>query len=293
MRPRFEQVSVEVGQSWTLFDRRLPAFPFNWHYHPEYELTLTLDSMGERFVGDHVASYGDGDLVLVGPNLPHAWQSRAALQPPQPHRALVAWFTREWADPREELDRNGHALLVVEGPAQGKGFTLELPCPIPVAELPGPKRRAWQEARQEVPIAGLPAQIDCLLEEGGGMRVVPSRGRDGGQRGERVRAPAPVGQRLLDLKALVEQVLGPSQIPLEGQRPTQGQQRHAQRRFVAQIARQLFGLDEELQPSRHVALDLREPSVDRERPRARIRGLKRQRSATRRSSGGPLSASPA
>ena len=114
MRPRFEQVSVEVGQSWTLFDRRLPAFPFNWHYHPEYELTLTLDSMGERFVGDHVASYGDGDLVLVGPNLPHAWQSRAALQPPQPHRALVAWFTRTWAEgltlPYPELGGIGRLL---------------------------------------------------------------------------------------------------------------------------------------------------------------------------------------
>jgi hypothetical protein len=97
MRPRFEQVTVARGQSWTLYDGQLPSCPFNWHYHPEFELTLTLNSIGERFVGDHVAHYGDGDLVLVGPNLPHAWQSRAAVDTGQPQRALVLWFTQQWA----------------------------------------------------------------------------------------------------------------------------------------------------------------------------------------------------
>lgn len=97
MQAWFEQVTLSSGQSWTLFDRQLPAFPFNWHYHPEFELTLTLNSSGQRFVGDHVGQYGDADLVLVGPNLPHAWQSRTALNPAQPHRALVLWFQPQWA----------------------------------------------------------------------------------------------------------------------------------------------------------------------------------------------------
>ena len=96
MRPYYEKVTVPAGFSWELFDRREPEFPFNWHYHPEFELTLTLNSIGERFIGDHVASYGDGDLILVGPNLPHAWQSRAAADAAYPHRALVIWFTAEW-----------------------------------------------------------------------------------------------------------------------------------------------------------------------------------------------------
>lgn len=97
MQPWFEKVTIPDGHSWTLFDRRLPAFPFNWHYHPEFELTLTLNSVGERFIGDHVAHYGDGDLILVGPNLPHAWKSRTTVCPDRPHRALVVWFSQEWA----------------------------------------------------------------------------------------------------------------------------------------------------------------------------------------------------
>jgi transcriptional regulator GlxA family with amidase domain len=36
--------------------------------------------------------------VLVGPNLPHAWQSRERLRDDLPHRALVAWFTQAWVD---------------------------------------------------------------------------------------------------------------------------------------------------------------------------------------------------
>ncbi|MFO1105809.1 MAG: AraC family transcriptional regulator [Amaricoccus sp.] len=98
MQPWFERVAVPPDRSWLLFDRRLPAFPFNWHYHPEFELTLTLGSRGMRFVGDHAERYDDGDLALLGPDLPHAWESEATLEPGGEHRAIVCWFTRPWID---------------------------------------------------------------------------------------------------------------------------------------------------------------------------------------------------
>jgi AraC-like DNA-binding protein len=98
MQPWFESVAIPPDRCWVLFDRQLPEFPFNWHYHPEFELTLTLNSRGMRFVGDHVARYDDGDLVLLGPNLPHAWQSEALVAPGGVHRAIVCWFTRDWIE---------------------------------------------------------------------------------------------------------------------------------------------------------------------------------------------------
>jgi len=80
-----------------MLNRRLDdAIPFEWHHHPEFELTLTLNSTGQRFIGDHTGEYGDGDLVLVGPNLPHTWASREKLDPAAPHRALVLWFHPDW-----------------------------------------------------------------------------------------------------------------------------------------------------------------------------------------------------
>ena len=44
MKPQFEQVTVPVGESWSLLWRELPELPFLWHYHPEFELTLTLNN---------------------------------------------------------------------------------------------------------------------------------------------------------------------------------------------------------------------------------------------------------
>lgn len=98
MKPFLEKVPTVPGMSWAMLSRRLDdAIPFQWHHHPEFELTLTLNSRGQRFVGDHIGSFGDGDLVLVGPNLPHTWSSADKIDERQPHVALVMWFTAEWA----------------------------------------------------------------------------------------------------------------------------------------------------------------------------------------------------
>lgn len=74
------------------------AIPFEWHHHQEYELTLTLNSIGQRYIGDHIGAYQDGDLVLLGPNLPHTWHSTSKHDAAQPHHAIVMWFTPEWAE---------------------------------------------------------------------------------------------------------------------------------------------------------------------------------------------------
>lgn len=98
MKPFLEKLQPQPGTSWAMLNRRLDdAIPFQWHHHPELELTLTLNSRGQRFIGDHIGSYDDGDLVLIGPNLPHSWSSTAKIDPGKPHIALVMWFRPEWA----------------------------------------------------------------------------------------------------------------------------------------------------------------------------------------------------
>lgn len=127
MQPWFETVTIPADRSWMLFDRQLPGFPFNWHYHPEFELTLTVGSRGVRFVGDHVERYGDGDLVLLGPNLPHAWQSEALVDEGGTHRAIVCWFTREWIEGLTALmpEYAGLAALAAEA-GRGLAFSAEI-----------------------------------------------------------------------------------------------------------------------------------------------------------------------
>ncbi|GGW40035.1 AraC family transcriptional regulator [Gemmobacter lanyuensis] len=96
--PFFETVAIPQDRSLLVFDRRLPEFPFNWHYHPEFELTLTVGSRGMRFVGDDVGQYDDCDLVLIAPNVPHAFQSQELLRGASEHRAVVSWFAQGWIE---------------------------------------------------------------------------------------------------------------------------------------------------------------------------------------------------
>lgn len=50
------------------------AFDSPYHFHPEYELTYITQGSGARYVGSHMEEFFSGDLVLIGPNLPHCWK---------------------------------------------------------------------------------------------------------------------------------------------------------------------------------------------------------------------------
>jgi AraC-like DNA-binding protein len=96
VRPQFERVTFSRGCSLRVYHRQVPEIPFEWHHHPEYELTLTLNSKGWRFIGDHVGQYHAPDLVLVPPDMPHTWASTANLRRNEPHTAIVVWFSGHW-----------------------------------------------------------------------------------------------------------------------------------------------------------------------------------------------------
>lgn len=112
MQAIFEQVAPRPDASFASFERVEPAYPFAWHYHPQCELTLILEGRGTRFVGDHIEPYGPGDLVLLGPNLPHTWAGPAAAGRRQ--RAVVVQFDAGFAGRRffqmPEMRRVGQML---------------------------------------------------------------------------------------------------------------------------------------------------------------------------------------
>lgn len=76
MNPDIMREITPLTQSdcFTLFSRVKAKFDFPLHYHEEYELNLILNAEGaKRIVGDHIEPIGSRELVLVGPNLYHAW----------------------------------------------------------------------------------------------------------------------------------------------------------------------------------------------------------------------------
>lgn len=96
MKAAYEYVDFGTSCSVRIYHRRLPRIPFEWHHHPEYELTLTMNSRGKRYIGDSVAVYGDDDLVLVPPDMPHTWASNQSIDPSSSQVAIVIWFDDTW-----------------------------------------------------------------------------------------------------------------------------------------------------------------------------------------------------
>ncbi|MCX6879155.1 MAG: helix-turn-helix domain-containing protein [Verrucomicrobia bacterium] len=96
---RFEDVPTAVNSSLGVFRYDRPSFERGWHYHPEAELTLILESSGRRLVGDHLGTFEAGDLVLLGPNLPHTWRNEAVLLPRgRRARSIYVHFRTAWLD---------------------------------------------------------------------------------------------------------------------------------------------------------------------------------------------------
>lgn len=71
--PTLEKVAPTFGQSFTIlkFDESYKNKEPFWHFHPELELVYIADGSGKRHVGNHISYYNNGDLILIGPNLPH------------------------------------------------------------------------------------------------------------------------------------------------------------------------------------------------------------------------------
>ncbi|GAA0871337.1 AraC family transcriptional regulator [Gangjinia marincola] len=72
-KPTLESIEPNFGHSFTY--ARYDAYNHNenifWHYHPEIELVYVNGGNGKRHIGSHVSYYKNGDLILIGSNLPH------------------------------------------------------------------------------------------------------------------------------------------------------------------------------------------------------------------------------
>lgn len=66
------RTSIE-NSSFTVKKNSYPYFLKIWHYHPELELVLIEKSSGTRFIGDSIKKFNEGEVILIGKNLPHMW----------------------------------------------------------------------------------------------------------------------------------------------------------------------------------------------------------------------------
>ena len=72
MKLQFEKIEPEAGSSFRVIHHtEVDSCGVYWHYHPEYEIVYIPSGEGQRRIGTNVSRYETGELVFIGPNLPH------------------------------------------------------------------------------------------------------------------------------------------------------------------------------------------------------------------------------
>lgn len=94
MKPRYKPIPSESNLFKVEFQNTSEVFDYPWHYHPELEITYILNGKGVRYVGNTIENFYEDDLVLLGSNLPHAWNHTA--DPSQQVIAIVIYLKEEF-----------------------------------------------------------------------------------------------------------------------------------------------------------------------------------------------------
>jgi len=76
-----------------------PCLEDSLHYHEEYELLYVVKGKGKRLVGDSISEFKEGDLALIGANLPHLWRNSPAFYKNNEERAaevIIVQFKKDF-----------------------------------------------------------------------------------------------------------------------------------------------------------------------------------------------------
>ena len=71
MKVKREDIQPDADSSFKLLLTPKLNDLFYWHFHAEYEIVYVEAPRGIRHIGDHISSYDNSDLALIGPNIPH------------------------------------------------------------------------------------------------------------------------------------------------------------------------------------------------------------------------------
>lgn len=122
MKPQFEKIIPSRGSSFRLIHMEhgeVCAHPSK-HFHPEYEIVFISNGRGKRHINEHVSYFEDGDLIFLGPDLPHFGFTDEISEP---HTQTVVQLKPDflgeafWKSPEMGLCR-----LMFERAAQGLSF---------------------------------------------------------------------------------------------------------------------------------------------------------------------------
>ncbi|HEX8677263.1 MAG TPA: AraC family transcriptional regulator [Segetibacter sp.] len=75
MRPQLHKLPLINDTSFLYKNWHCEYFDKPWHFHEEYELVMIDKSKGTKFIGDKVSEFEEGELMLIGPKIPHFFRN--------------------------------------------------------------------------------------------------------------------------------------------------------------------------------------------------------------------------
>jgi len=71
--PYLKKIEPQFGSSFAyrLVEEQGASTEAAWHFHPEMEIVYIEKGNGKRHIGNHISHFSKGDLIFMGPNLPH------------------------------------------------------------------------------------------------------------------------------------------------------------------------------------------------------------------------------
>ncbi len=127
MKPQLLKISNPADYSFNLYLPDCPYFPTPWHYHPEFEIVLMLESSGKKFVGSSITDFAPGDLCMIGSFLPHYYKNDESFYLPdskQNAKSIVLHFVEDFLGEKfMELPESQSIKTLIERSKRGIQFS--------------------------------------------------------------------------------------------------------------------------------------------------------------------------
>lgn len=127
MRPQLLKICKEPQYSFSVRQDLVPYVNNRWHYHAEVELIHFKKGSGTQFIGDSIRQFKDGDVILVGSNLPHYWRFADIYFEEESHEKAdvrVAHFCENfWGSQFLQLPENVHIRGLLDRAKRGLQIT--------------------------------------------------------------------------------------------------------------------------------------------------------------------------
>jgi AraC-like DNA-binding protein len=123
MKPKYLKVATDAINSFSCRRDKLPNINNYWHRHPELELIKIDKGHGKLFIGNKILNFKDGDMVLIGSNIPHYWKFDEAYfrnNQESPTELMAVHFNEKfWGDSFLNLPENRVLKEIIQRSGQG------------------------------------------------------------------------------------------------------------------------------------------------------------------------------